>query len=96
VSVARGRAGPVNAGEREPVRRVERGYSPEGGSVPDRGTVRHPGFSERPSRTAVPRTIRPTMDGDDPSAVRDVAEAVLYTALLLAVPTLPERVREQF
>ena len=36
------------------------------------------------------------MDGDDPSAVRDVAEAVLYTALLLAVPTLHERVREQF
>ncbi len=36
------------------------------------------------------------MDGDDPSAVRDIAEAVLYTVFLQAVPTLPERVREQF
>ena len=91
MSAARGRAGRVNAGEREPVRRVERGYSPGSGSVPDRRTVRHPGFSRRPSRTAIPRTIWPTMDDDDPSAARDAAEVLLCTAFLLAVPTLPER-----
>ena len=92
ISGARGRAGRVNAPEREPVRRVERGCSPESGSVPDRRTVRHPGFSRRPSRTATPRTIWPTMDDDDdPSAARDAAEVLLCTAFLLALPTLPER-----
>ena len=36
-------------------------------------------------------TIWPTMHDDDPLAAREAAEALLCTAFLLAVPTLPER-----